>query len=228
MEVVDLGRLGYRAAYAVQEAHHAEVLAAREAGGALLARVLLVEHDPVITVTRKAIAGGHVLAGREALAAMGVALEETDRGGDVTYHGPGQVVAYPIVDLNRCGLRLHAYMRLLEEAVIRVLDESGIAGQRDPGATGVWVPHADRPPEKIAAMGVRVRKWVSLHGLAVNVAPQMAHFDLIVPCGLHGRGVTSMAQELGPACPVTARVRSRMGEVVAGLVREAGRGARGG
>lgn len=221
IEVIDLGRLGYRAAYAVQMAHHAEVLEARSAGGSPAARVLLVEHDPVITVTRKALAGGHVLAGVEALAGLGVALEETDRGGDVTYHGPGQVVAYPIVDLNRFGLRLHAYMRLLEEAVIRVLAGYGIEGRRDPSATGVWVAGADGGEAKIAAMGVRVRRWVSLHGLALNVRPDMAHFGLIVPCGLHGRAVTSLERALGARCPSTEETRARVGAAIVSLLGEA-------
>ncbi len=226
VEIVDLGRLGYRDAYERQAAHHAEVLGARAERGAPAARVLVVEHDPVITVTRKAIAGGHVLGDVATLARLGVTLEETDRGGDVTYHGPGQAVVYPIVDLNRFGLRLHAYLRLLEQAIIDTIAEVGLAGQRDPDATGVWVPTAgaDRAGElaKIAAIGVRVRKWVTLHGLALNVAPDMSHFGLIVPCGLHGRPVTSIEAETGSPPPATAAMGRRVAEHVVRLLGEPG------
>lgn len=222
VEIVDLGRLGYRDAYERQLAHHAEVLGARLDQRTLAGRVLVVEHDPVITVTRKAIAGGHVLGDPATLARLGVTLEETDRGGDVTYHGPGQAVVYPIVDLNRFGLRLHAYLRLLEQAIIDTIAEVGLVGQRDPDATGVWVPSrsAARDGElaKIAAIGVRVRKWVTLHGLALNVAPDMSHFELIVPCGLHGRPVTSIQAETGPPTPSTAAIGRIVAEHVVRLL----------
>lgn len=226
VDIIDLGRLGYRAAYEQQVAHHAEVLAGRGAPRqetqSPAARVLVVEHDPVITVTRKAIAGGHVLGDPATLARLGVALEETDRGGDVTYHGPGQAVVYPIVDLNRFGLRLHGYLRLLEQAVIDTIVEVGLAGQRDADATGVWVPSSGSDPAgelaKIAAIGVRVRKWVTLHGLALNVAPDMSHFNLIVPCGLHGRPVTSIAAETNPPAPATQVIGHRVAEHVVRLL----------
>ena len=125
-------------------------------------------------------------------------LERTDRG-DVTWHGPGQLVAWPIVDLNRFGLGLHAWMRLMEQAVIDTLAEFGIEGFRDDEATGVWVKD-DRDPRgaKICAMGVRVSKWVTLHGLALNVHPDLNQFGLIVPCGLLDRPVTSMHLVGGP------------------------------
>jgi lipoyl(octanoyl) transferase len=148
-------------------------------------------------------------------------VAETDRGGDITYHGPGQLVAYPILDLNAFGLRLHSYMRFLEDVVIATIAGFGITGVRDPGATGVWVAperggaEASAPggaARKICAMGVRVSRWVSMHGLALNVTTNLAHFDLIVPCGLAGRAVTSMERELGAACP-------SMDEVKAALVR---------
>jgi lipoyl(octanoyl) transferase len=139
----------------------------------------------------------HLLASREHLDARGVALEETDRGGDITYHGPGQIVCYPILDLNRLNLGLHAYMRMLEESVIVTCREFGVVCVRDPSATGVWTQDANGAPvSKIAAMGVRVRKWVSMHGLSLNVDPDFGHFDLIVPCGLAGRGVTSLRREV--------------------------------
>jgi lipoyl(octanoyl) transferase len=216
--VLDLGSMGYREAFELQRAHLEEVLASREAGQPEIGRLLLVEHDPVITVSRRASAGGHVTATPAMLERAGVVLEQTDRGGDVTYHGPGQLVAYPILDLNRLGLNLHAYMRLLEQTVIDTLGAYGLEGWRDQGATGVWVNEA--PGAKIAAMGVRVRRWISMHGLALNVCPEMTHFDLIVPCGLAGRSVTSMQRELGEACPSMEEAKKRLTSALWALVSE--------
>jgi lipoyl(octanoyl) transferase len=213
----------YAAAYRAQCDHLEEVLAARAAGVPEVGRLLLVEHDPVITVTGRAGAAGHLLASPEALAAAGVAVSQTDRGGDITYHGPGQLVAYPILDLNLLNLGLHDYMRLLEAVAIDTLGAFGVAGERDSGATGVWVRPADGEAggtsggtAKICAMGVRVRRWVSMHGLALNVTTDLSHFDLIVPCGLAGRRVTSLERELaaqGGVCPSM--------ELVAGALVEA-------
>jgi lipoyl(octanoyl) transferase len=203
--VIQLGRMAYPEALALQREHVEAVIAARGEGATDPGRVLVVEHDPVITVSRRRGAEAHVLADGARLRAAGVALEPTDRGGDVTYHGPGQVVVYPILDLNALHLRLHEYMRVLEQAVIDALGRWGVRGVRDPEATGVWVerPRPDGAPElaKVAAMGVRVRRWVSMHGLALNVRPDLGHFGLIVPCGLAGRPVTSMAELLGAGCP---------------------------
>lgn len=196
VEVFDLGRLAYRPAYTRQTDEVARILSARENDEPLLGTLLLVEHDPVVTVSRRPTAAMNLTATPQMLLRAGVTVEETDRGGDITYHGPGQLVAYPILDLNRLHLRLHDYMRLLEQAVIDTLSGYGIKGQREEGATGVWV--GGPPASKVAAMGVRVRQWVSMHGLSLNVTPDLSHFDLIVPCGLAGRSVTSMARLLGP------------------------------
>lgn len=203
----DLGRRSYEDAYAVQTARRDAVLSWREEPGEHPAGVLLmVEHDPpVITVTRRPGAAAHVTAAEEELRRAGVEVRATDRGGDVTYHGPGQLVVYPIVDLNRIGMNLHGYMRLLEEVVIAVCARFGVTGGRDKTpdrATGVWVGG-----KKIAAMGVRVRRWVTMHGLALNVDPDMSHFELIVPCGLAGRGVTSLARELAGDPPRMSEVK---------------------
>lgn len=213
MAVTDLGRLAYGPAYDEQVRAWERVAAMRGTPGAPVGEILLVEHDPVITVSRRPTAAGHVLATAEALASHGVTVHETDRGGDVTYHGPGQLVAYPILDLNRLGLGLHDYMRLLEGAVIRTIGAFGLAGFRDSAATGVWVKsRADGVGKdaKICAMGVRVRRWITMHGLALNVTTNLDHFGLIVPCGLVGRGVTSMQRELGAACPEMCAVKSRL------------------
>lgn len=203
--------MSYAEAYRVQNARHASVLEGRGEGDGPVGTVLFVEHDPVITVTRRPGVNEHVIATPELLAKHGVTREETDRGGDVTYHGPGQLVVYPIVDLNRMNCRIIEYLRAIEEVIIRVLADLGIVGERDEGATGVWTRDGDELA-KVAAIGVRVRRWVTLHGLALNVDPDLSHFGLIVPCGLHGRPVTSLGRLVGEACPSMDRVKAIMAE----------------
>lgn len=228
LEIIDLGRLGYAQALEVQRARQAELIEARGTPGGQVGTVYLVEHPPVITVTSRPAAAGHVLASAEHLARLGVELHPTDRGGDVTYHGPGQIVAYPILDLERLQrdsgepLGLHGYMRLLEQAVIETIARWGLAGERDPSATGVWVSLGGPPSQhaKIAAMGVRVRKWVSMHGLALNVEPDLTHFQLIVPCGLAGRPVTSMRALLDDSTPHVETVKQVLSERLVELVAE--------
>jgi len=207
-----LGRVPYAEALELQRARHAEVLDGR--GARAPHRILLVEHPAVVTVTRRPGAAEHVLADDRALAAAGVARCDTDRGGDVTYHGPGQAVAYPIVDLQRLGIGIHAYIRALEDAAIRTCAAWGIRCDREQGATGVWTgePGATR---KIAAIGVRVSRSVTLHGIALNVDPDLSHFGLIVPCGLHGRAVTSMRREAPGACPTLGDASARLAEEIA-------------
>ncbi|MDX2118396.1 MAG: lipoyl(octanoyl) transferase LipB [Planctomycetota bacterium] len=226
----DLGRLGYAPAYERQVAGVEEVLAWREAAAtnpaANVGRVFFVEHDPVVTVSRRPEAREHLVATPELLARHGVAVAETDRGGDITYHGPGQLVAYPILDLNRLNLGLHEYMRLLEEAVIRTCAAFGVATTRDPKATGVWTLRDGAPHAKICAMGVRVRKWISMHGLAINVSTNLDHFNLIVPCGLVGRPVTSLARELGTQVPHIDAVKRELAGHLSLLVNEAAAQAR--
>ncbi len=191
LNLIRLGRMNYAAALALQLRAVERVKVSREAG-ATEEFLFLVEHDPpVITVGR----GGereNVLASAEQLAALGVELHEASRGGDVTYHGPGQIVAYPVIDLAARGRDIHGYLRNLEEAVIRVLAEYGLAGERDAKYTGVWVGR-----EKICAIGVAITRWVTYHGLALNVSTALDHFDLIVPCGIRERGVTSLEKLLG-------------------------------
>ena len=211
LRIVDLGRIAYGDALAIQRSTHAELVAAREAGADdARMTVFLLEHDPpVVTVTKRVGAAGHVLASDAVLAARGIEKVETDRGGDVTYHGPGQLVAYPIVDIQRLGLKVHPYVRWLEQCVIDTIALDGLVGMRDPAATGVWVGAAEQPERKIAAVGVRLSRFVSLHGFALNVAPDLAHFGLIVPCGL-SRPVTSLAAELGARAPSIDAVKQRV------------------
>ena len=227
LKVRDLGRMNYAEALALQRQLQADVIAQREQRRpddreSLVGHLLLVEHDPpVITVSRRKTARQHLIASSQQLTAAGVEVAETDRGGDITYHGPGQLVVYPIVDLNVLNLRLHSYMRLLEQIVIDTLGQFGIDGRRDAEATGVWVPlprdpswPAERPApaSKICAMGVRVSRWVTMHGLALNVATNLQHFDLIIPCGLAGRTVTSMQQLLGNSAPAMGQVKQALGD----------------
>lgn len=208
LRVTDLGRMCYRAAYELQNQLVDGLISAR-ASGPRIGDLLLVEHDPVITVTARADAPGHVLAGADRLAALGVDVCPTDRGGDVTYHGPGQLVAYPIVDLNRLNSRLVEYLRSLESAVIATLSGFGVRGQRDPAATGVWADIGGTL-HKVCAIGVRVRRWITMHGLAINADPDLSHFGLIVPCGLHGRPVTSLRRLLGDGCPSMGDLKSSL------------------
>lgn len=229
LRVIDCGRLGYAEGVRAQERAAADAASWREArrsgSDAPVGTLLLLEHDPpVITVSRRPGARDHLLAGDAALARLGIEIAETDRGGDITYHGPGQLVAYPIVDLNALGWGLHRYMREMEAAVIRAVGRFGIAAHRDPCATGVWVGGGAEEPAcggaagggaKLCAMGVRVRRWITLHGLALNVTTDLAHFGLIVPCGLAGRRVTSMEQELGEACPRMADVKAALADELA-------------
>ena len=220
--VRDLGRVAYADALAEQRAVQTAVI-----GGKGPMTVLLLEHDPpVITISRRRGVREHLLASPETLAAAGVTVAETDRGGDITYHGPGQLVAYQILDLNRFGLRLHGWMRRLEETVIATVAVWGIAADRDPAATGVWVRPGDPGGgAKLCAMGVRVSRWVTMHVLALNVRPRLEHFGFIVPCGLVGRVVTSLERELGEACPGMEAVKaSFVRELERGLAVEAAGG----
>ena len=202
LEVLDLGRMPYGEALSLQRKLQQEVIAARDIMPSHPGFLLLVEHDPpVITISRRAEAANHLIATPEMLKQAGVEVHETDRGGDITYHGPGQLVVYPILDLNRLSLRLHGYMRWLEDRVLATLTCFGVEGHRDVDATGVWVDGGADGDRKICAMGVRVSRWVSMHGLALNVDPNLSHFDLIVPCGLHGRGVTSLQEQLPDSPP---------------------------
>lgn len=217
--VEDLGRMAYAPAYEAQRLRLDSVLRAREEQRPFAGFVLLVEHDPpVITVSRRPTAGANLVGTPEMLARAGVVVEETDRGGDITYHGPGQLVVYPVLDLNRLGLNLHAYIRLLEEAAIGVCAEFGVEARRDPGATGVWV--GEGTGAKVCAIGVRVRRWVSMHGLALNVTTDLDHFGLIVPCGLAGRAVTSLERLLGDGCPPMSAVKDAFARFFERAVRE--------
>jgi lipoyl(octanoyl) transferase len=214
MLITDLGTLAYRDAWRLQEAAHEEVLAGWPE------RILLVEHPPVITLGRRADrgeAGGggmvvqHLVASPEYLQQLGVELVQSDRGGDITFLGPGQIVAYPIVRLNDHGLSVGGYVRALERTVIATLADFEISARRDESAVGVWVDDSTTgTPAKVCAIGVRIRRGISLHGLALNVTTDLSYFNLIVPCGLAGRPVTSVRKLLGEAAPPIERVRETL------------------
>ncbi len=218
-EARDLGRCGYAEAFDVQR----ELAAARKRG-AICDQLLFVEHPPTITLGRNADSA-NILAPRDRLRELGVAVEETDRGGDVTYHGPGQVVAYPILDLKAWRRDVGAYLRALEEVIIATLADFGIRSWRVPGLTGVWAERG-----KVAALGVHLSRWVTSHGLALNVSTDLSHFQLIVPCGLT-KPVASMREILGLAPSrkaVIGAMRGHFGEVFERTMQvvRSGRGTR--
>jgi lipoyl(octanoyl) transferase len=154
--------------------------------------LLLVEHPHVITLGVRGDGGrAHLLATPEVLASRGIELHETGRGGDITYHGPGQLVGYPILDLKPDRCDVHRYVRDLEEVLIRTVSDYGIEAGRIAGLTGVWVGD-----EKLAAIGVRIARWITSHGFALNVGTNLDYFELIVPCGIADRGVTSLSRLL--------------------------------
>jgi lipoate-protein ligase B len=191
--VADLGRRPYAEVLDLQR----ELARARISGELAQDVLLLVEHPPVVTLGRSA-KERHLILPRGALAGRGIEVHEVERGGDVTFHGPGQLVGYPIVDLRRHKQDLHWYLRQLEEALIRAVGQYGIAGERNPAYTGVWT--AGR---KLASIGVHAREWVTWHGFALNVSTDLSFFDLIVPCGIQAVMMTSVERELGRAATPT-------------------------
>jgi lipoyl(octanoyl) transferase len=258
LQIVDLGRMAYRDAWAKQQEAHDAVLA----GGP--PKLLLVEHPPVITFGRRGAVPEHLLAAAPRLAQLGVEVVESDRGGDVTFHGPGQIVAYPILRLNDHRYSVGAYVHKLEQRVIDTLQQFGISAYTDREAVGVWTDRSlsrysggglgrgsdsnsvakpapypsprvpgegttspsridnattirSNRPEKICAIGVRVKRGVTMHGIALNVETNLAYFDLIVPCGLSDRGVTSMRKVLDDNCPAIETVRGALAAQLATL-----------
>jgi lipoate-protein ligase B len=202
MTIRDLGLMRYREAWAIQEEAHAAVLEGGEE------QLLLLEHHPVITLGRRAQdSARNLLASPERLVEMGVELIESDRGGDITFHGPGQLVAYPILNLTARRISPGGYVHKLEDVVIATLADFGVQASKDPAAPGVWV-ESPSGRAKICAIGVRIRRGVSLHGIALNVSTDLRFFDLINPCGL-SRAVTSLTQLLSANAPHMSIVKER-------------------
>jgi lipoyl(octanoyl) transferase len=214
---VDLGLLGYAEAWALQK----RVVAARKAG--LIEDVLILcEHPHVITLGRNG-KREHLLASEQVLRQKGVQYFETTRGGDITYHGPGQIVGYPILNLGAIRRDVVWYVRMLEEAMIRATSEFGIAAERVAGKTGIWV-RGGSSEEKLAAIGVHISRWVTSHGFAYNVSTDLRNFDLIVPCGIADRKTTSLEKLLGrnvEAHEVTPPIARHLGELFRLAMKEA-------
>ena len=167
--------------------------------------LLLLEHPHILTLgVRKGGGRVNILATSQTLDALGVTVHDAGRGGDVTYHGPGQLVGYPIIDLRPDRQDVHRYVRDVEEVIIRCCAEFGITAQRLDGLTGAWVADPDRGLAKVAAIGVRIARWITSHGFALNVHTDLSFFDLIVPCGIRDRGVTSMHRLFGRMVSMSA------------------------
>ena len=195
LDVRRLGRVPYQDALALQR-----TLVEDRRAGRIGDVLLLLEHPHVITLgTRSDAARSNVLATPAKLAELGVELSETGRGGDVTYHGPGQLVAYPILDLKPDRADVYNYVRNLEQVMIDVSRVFGVNASRIEGLTGAWVGNS-----KIGAIGVRISRWISSHGLAYNVSTDLDYFNLIIPCGIRDHGVTSLARELGRPIDMSA------------------------
>ena len=218
-QIIDLGLIGYAEAYALQQ----RVVAARKAG-AIEEVLLLCEHPHVITQGRNG-KREHLLASEHVLRQKGVEFHATNRGGDITYHGPGQLVGYPILNLGAIRRDVVWYVRTLEEAMIRATAEFGISAERVAGKTGIWV-RAGKTEEKLAAIGVHISRWVTSHGFAYNVSTDLRNFDLIVPCGIADRKAISLEKLLGrhveekEAAP---RIAKHLGELLGLEMKEASR-----
>ena len=207
--IVDLGLMGYAEAWALQK----RVVGARKPG-AIEDVLLLCEHPHVITQGRNG-KREHLLASEHVLRQKGVEFHATDRGGDITYHGPGQIVGYPILNLSEIRRDVVWYVRMLEEAMIRATAEFGITAERVAGKTGIWAGGSGAW-EKLAAIGVHISRWVTSHGFAYNVSTDLRHFDLIVPCGIADSKATSLEKLLGRSVKreeIAPRIAEHFGEV---------------
>ncbi|UJR78693.1 lipoyl(octanoyl) transferase LipB [Sandaracinus amylolyticus] len=191
-----LGRIRYDEAHQLQQR-----LQEARIAGTIPDTLLLLEHDPVITLGRGAKIG-NVLLAKEMLAARGIDLHEAGRGGDVTYHGPGQLVGYPIIDLAPDRQDVRRYVRDLEQMMIDVCGDYALRAERIDGLNGTWLRDPELGDRKVGAIGVRISRWVTMHGFALNVTTDLSHFALIVPCGIRDKGVTSFERELDRRVPI--------------------------
>lgn len=214
VEVIDLGKQAYKPVWDLQELKLQAIVDRKRKNRDTVDKIptsnyfLWVEHPPVITLGKSGLPQ-HLLLNEAQLKEKGVEFFKTNRGGDITFHGPGQLVGYPILDLENFFTDIHKYLRYLEEMVILTLEEYGIKAERSAGETGVWLDVGKPTARKICALGVKASRWVTMHGLALNVNTDLSYFDYIVPCGIQGKAVTSMQAELG--YPVLlAEVREKM------------------
>ena len=201
VKITELGFLPYSEAWDIQEEYFSNTIAIkrqnRQLDSSILTEnhLLLVEHPPVFTIGKSGKID-HLLLKEEVLKSKGIAFFKTNRGGDITFHGPGQLVGYPILDLDNFFTDIHKYLRYLEEIIIKTLSDFGLNSARSDGETGVWLDLGTPFARKICAMGVRASRWVTMHGFALNINTDLSYFDYIVPCGIQGKGVTSIAKEL--------------------------------
>ena len=208
LNVVDVGTMGFGECWELQQRLFEEAIATKAAGEEPEQRVLLVEHNPVYTLGKSG-KESNLLVAEEFLKSIGAEFFHIDRGGDITYHGPGQIVGYPILDLSQLGIGLKAYIDAIEGAVIATMAEWGITCQRVDGASGVWIVESGRQMRKICAVGVKASRWVTMHGFALNVNTELRYFDYINPCGFTDRTATSMEKELGRKID-TEEVKARL------------------
>lgn len=200
-ECRDLGRTNYKQCWDYQQALFGKVSAEKGSSEDAAGYLLLTEHNPVYTLGKSGKTQ-NLLVGRERLAALGAEYYHIDRGGDITFHGPGQLVVYPILDLEKLEIGLKDYIAALEQAVIRTVARYGVAAGRIAGASGVWIGSENDRPRKICAIGVRASRYVTMHGLALNVSTDLGWFDHINPCGFTDRDVTSLERETGRTVPM--------------------------
>jgi len=200
--IQDLGLKDYKECWDLQEQLFQQTvdlkIKNRREGAALETpnHFLFVEHPHVYTLGKSGDMS-NLLVGEVQLREKGATFHKINRGGDITYHGPGQIVGYPILDLDNFFTDIHKYLRLLEEMVILTLADYGLKGERSPGETGVWLDVGSPFARKICALGVRASRWVTMHGFAFNVNTDLSYFDMMIPCGIQGKGVTSLNRELG-------------------------------
>jgi len=229
-DIVNLGLKDYRQTYEIQKE-----FVARRLKGQIPDTLILVEHTPVFTIGKSG-SKKNILVSLEKINEKGIEIIEVNRGGDITYHGPGQIVGYPIIDLRNYGKDIHLYLRRIEGILIKLLEKFGIKADRIEGMTGVWVYPVRNPAtnamedipavflrkqnagitseevKKIASIGIALNKWVTYHGFALNVEPNMEHFRMINPCGL-GREITSMKEQLKELCPPQKRIEKKLSEI---------------
>lgn len=215
VEITDLGFKDYKETWDLQEGLFQKIIQIKsrmrkeDLHLATPNYFLFVEHPHVYTLGKS----GHIenlLVSEERLNVLGAKLYKINRGGDITYHGPGQIVGYPILDLENFFTDIYKYLRLLEEMVIRTLAEYGVEGDRSPGETGVWLDVGTPFARKICALGVRASRWVSMHGFALNVNTDLGYFDYMIPCGIKGKAVTSLQAELGGTTISLAEVKEKL------------------
>lgn len=214
IKVIDLGKQAYKPVWDLQEQQLNAIVEQKRKNRSATEPtptsnyLYWVEHPPVITLGKSGLPK-HLLLDEKQLQEKGIEFFTTNRGGDITFHGPGQLVGYPILDLENFFSDIHKYLRLLEEAIILTLEEYGLKAERSEGETGVWLDVGTPFARKICAMGVKASRWVTMHGFALNVNTDLSYFDYIVPCGIQGKAVSSLERELKRTVPL-AEVKSKI------------------